>query len=67
MAIAGGLSQYCPPFTQRQEELQAREMKPMQIRVALARHACRLACPLMLTQEPFDEQRYRRNRHQTGR
>ena len=67
MAIAWGLSQYCPPFTQRQEELQARGMKPMQIRVALARHACRLAYRLMLTQEPFDEQRYRRNRHQARR
>ena len=39
----------------------------MQIRVALARHACRLAYRLMLTQEPFDEQRYRQNRPQAGR
>jgi transposase len=65
--IAYGLAQNCPPFTQRAKELQARGMKPMQARVALARHACRLAHRMMLTQDTFDEQRYRRNRHQAGR
>jgi hypothetical protein len=39
----------------------------MQARVALARHACRLAYHMMLTQEPFSEQRYCQNRHQAGR
>ncbi|NHC16052.1 IS110 family RNA-guided transposase [Motilibacter deserti] len=67
MNIAWGLSQYCPPFIQRREELQARKMKPMQARVVLARHACRLAFRMMRTQEEFDEQRYRENRHQPGR
>lgn len=67
MAIAWGLSQYCPPFQQRQEELRARGMQAIQARVALARHACRVAYRMMLTQETFDEQRYRRNRHQAGR
>jgi len=37
------------------------------LRVALARHACRLTFRMLVTQEPFDEQRYRRNRHQVGR
>lgn len=67
MAIAWGLSQYCPPFRQREEEYRARGMKPMQARVALARHTCRLAYRMMLTQDTFDEQRYRQNRHQAGR
>jgi len=67
MAIAWGLSQYCPPFRQREEEYRARGMKPMQARVALARHACRLTYRMMLTQDTFDEQRYRQNRHQAGR
>lgn len=65
--IAHGLALNCPPFTQRAKELQARGMKPMQVRVALARHACRLTHRMMLTQDTFDEQRYRRNRHQAGR
>ena len=42
-------------------------MKPIQARVALARHACRLAYRMMATQDTFDEQRYRQNRHQAGR
>lgn len=67
MGMAWGMSMYCPPFTERQEELHTRGMKPMQIRVALARHVCRLAHRMMNTQHEFDEQRYRRNRHQTGR
>jgi hypothetical protein len=42
-------------------------MHPIQARVALARHACRLAYTLLKTQQPFDEQRYRRARHQSER
>jgi transposase len=67
MNMAWGLSQSCAPFSQRREELHARGMQPMQARVALARHVCRLAHRMMTTQDEFDEQRYRRNRHQTGR
>jgi transposase len=66
MSMAWGLSQYCSPFIERQEELTARGMQPMQARVALARHVCRLSHRMMTTQEVFDESRYRRNRHQTG-
>lgn len=62
-----GLSMYCEPFIQRHEELEARGMKPMQIRVALARHVRRLAHVMTSTQDEFDEQRHRQNRHQTGR
>ncbi len=36
-------------------------------RVALARHACRLAYRLLRTQQPFDEQRYRQGRLSGGR
>lgn len=67
MNMAWGLSQFCAPFIDRKEELHARGMEPMQVRVALARHACRLAHRMMTTQDEFDEQRYRGNRHQTGR
>jgi transposase len=67
MSIAWGLSMYCGPFIDRQEELKARGMKPIQVRVALARHACRLVFRMMSTQDDFNEQRYRRNRHQTER
>jgi transposase len=67
MNMAWGLSMHCAPFTERAEELHTRGMKPMQVRVALARHACRLAHRMMTTQDTFDEQRYRAGRHQTGR
>ena len=67
MAIAWGLSKYCPPFTEREEQLRARGMRPIQVRVAIARHACRLVYRMLTTQDTFDEQRYRRARHQTGR
>jgi hypothetical protein len=67
MGIAWGLSQYCPPFVEREEQLRVRKMSPIQIRVSLARHACRLLYRMLTTQEAFDEQRYRRARHQTGR
>ena len=67
MGIAWGLSQYCRPFVEREEQLRVRGMRPMQVRVALARHACRLIYRMLTTQDTFDEQRYRRARHQVGR
>ena len=67
MNMAWGLAQHCPPFTDREEQLRIRGMKPMQVRVALARHTCRLAYRMLTTQDAFDEQRYRRNRHQVRR
>ena len=67
MGIAWGLSQYCGPFIEREEQLRARKMTPIQVRVSLARHACRLVFRMLTTQETFDEQRYRRTRHQAGR
>ena len=67
MSIAWGLSRYCGPFRDRDHELRARGMAPIQARVALARHACRLAYALLRTQNPYDEQRYRRARHQHER
>lgn len=67
MNIAWGLSQHCPPFIDRQEELSARKMSPIQLRVVLARHACRLLFRMLLTQDAFNEERYRRARHQVGR
>lgn len=62
MGIAWGLAQNSPSFAQRDVELRARGMAPIQARVALARHACRLVYRLLRTQQPFDEQRYRRGR-----
>lgn len=62
MGIAWGLSQRSPSFIARNAELRARGMAPIQARVALARHACRLIYRLLRTQQPFDEQRYRRGR-----
>jgi len=62
MGIAWGLSQYSPSFAQRDAELRARGMAPIQARVAVARHACRLVYRLLRTQQPFDERRYRRGR-----
>ena len=67
MGIAWGLSQYSPSFQQRDRELRARGMRPIQARVALARHACRLCHALLTTQQPFDEARYRTARHSRGR
>jgi transposase len=67
MSIAWGLSQHCLPFRERDHELRARGMRPIQARVALARHACRLAYALLATQQPFDETRYRHARHSRGR
>lgn len=67
MSIAWGLSQYSPPFADRDREYRSRGMTPIQARVALARHACRLAYRLLTSQEPFDEERYRQGRHSRGR
>jgi transposase len=67
MNLAWGLSQHCGPFTDRHRELRARGLRPIPARIALARHACRLAYTLIKTQQPFDEQRYRRARHQSER
>jgi transposase len=67
MGIAWGLSQYSPSFQQRDRELRARGMRPIQARVALARHGCRLCYALLTTQQPFDEARYRTARHSRGR
>jgi len=66
MAIAWGLSKFSPAFQARDAELRARGMRPIQARVALARHACRLCWRLLQTQEPFDEHRYAHAR-QRGR
>lgn len=63
MGIAWGLSQNSAPFRERDRELRERGMAPIQARVALARHACRLCFSLLQTQEPFDEERYGRMRH----
>jgi transposase len=67
MGIAWGLSQRCGPFAERDAQLRARGMAPIQARVALARHACRLTYRMLQTQQPFDEQRYRQGRHPSGR
>jgi transposase len=62
MGIAWGLSLFAPAFRQRDFELRARGMRPIQARVALARHACRLCWRLLQTQHPYDDQRYARTR-----
>lgn len=62
MGIAWGLSQHSDAFRQRDQELRARGFRPIQARVALARHACRLCWRLLHTQQPFDERRYARGR-----
>jgi len=67
MGIAWGLSMYSPVFTVRNAEYRARGMTAIQARVALARHACRLAYRLLTTQEVFNEERYRRGRLSRGR
>jgi transposase len=67
MGMAWGLSTSSPSFTQRNAELRARGMAPIQARVALARNVCRLAYRLLRTQQPFDEERYRRGRLSRGR
>lgn len=67
MSIAWGLSQHCTAFKERDRELRARGMRPIEARVALARHACRLVHRMLQTQQPFDEERYARTRHARGR
>jgi len=67
MGIAWGLSQYSPSFRERDQQLRARGMRPIQARVALARHACRLCHALLTTQQPLDEARYRLARHSRRR
>jgi transposase len=67
MGIAWGLSLYSPAFADRNAELRARGMAPIQARVALARNACRLIYRMLLTQRPFDEAAYRRGRLSRGR
>lgn len=66
MGIAWGLAQNSTAFQARDAELRARGFRPIQARVALARHACRLCWRLLHTQQPFDERRYDRAR-QRGR
>ena len=67
MSIAWGLSQFSASFQMRQAELERRGFRPLQARVALARHACRLCFALLQTQQPYDENRYGRARHSRGR
>ena len=67
MGIAWGLSQHCGTFQERDRELRARGMRPIEARVALARHACRLCHRILQSQQPFDEERYARTRHARGR
>lgn len=62
MAIAWGLSQASPAFRERAAEYRARGFAPIQARVALARHACRLCHTLLRSQQPYDEERYRQAR-----
>jgi transposase len=62
MGIAWGLSQHSPSFRRRDRELRARGLRPMRARVALARHACRLAWRVLHSQQPYDDQRYARAR-----
>ncbi len=65
--IAWGLSVNSPAFAERDAELRARGMRPIQARVALARNACRLIYRMLTTQQPFDEAAYRRARLNRGR
>jgi transposase len=58
MNIAWGLSQNSDAFKERDRELRARGFRPIQARVALARHACRLCWRILQTQHPYDERRY---------
>jgi transposase len=67
MSIAWGLSQHAEAFRERDRELRGRGMRPIEARVALARHACRLCHRMLQTQQRFDEKRYARARHRRGR
>ena len=52
MGIAWGLSQYSSSFRERDQELRGRGLRPIQARVALARHACRLCYALLTPSSP---------------
>lgn len=67
MGIAWGLAQHGEAFAERDRELRARGKQPIEARVALARHACRLAFRLLSSQQPYDENRYLRSRRTRGR
>jgi transposase len=67
IAIAWGLGQFAPAFQQRLAELRARGKAPMEARVALARHACRLCWRMLHSQQPYDDRRYDRARRDRGR
>ncbi|MGX5769748.1 transposase [Microbacterium trichothecenolyticum] len=58
MGIAWGLSRHSLAFAERNAELRAGGMAPIQARVALARNACRLIYRVLVTQQPFDEKAY---------
>ncbi len=62
MGIAWGLSQNSEAFRARDSELRARGLRPMQARVALARHTCRLCWRLLQSQHPYNDERYARSR-----
>jgi transposase len=62
MGIAWGLSASSESFRARDAELRARGFRPIQARVALARHACRLCWALLHSQHPYDDRRYARSR-----
>jgi transposase len=62
MGIAWGLGQYSTAFRARDAEYRARGFRPIQARVALARHACRLCWRLLRSQQPYDDRRYARAR-----
>jgi transposase len=67
MGIAWGLAQHSRAFAERDRELRRRGKQPIEARVALARHACRLAFRMLHTGQPFDENRYLRSRRIRGR
>ena len=68
MGIAWGLGQFAPAFQQRRHASYApAACRPIQARVALARHACRLCWRLLHTQQPYDDRRYDRARRDRGR
>ena len=63
MSIAWGLSQHSPAFREPRGTAScasARDARPIEARVALARNACRLchSTATLKRQEPFDESRY---------
>jgi transposase len=67
MGIAWGLGQFAPAFQRRLSQLRARGKTPLQARVALARHACRLCWRMLQSQQPYDDRRYDRARRDRGR